>query len=242
MNLKKYIVSIFILFLAYCVQGQSLIPRSSNASIIKKTYYTLCYNENNRQADWVYYELTYPMINGIAKRKNNFRVDKSIKNGASTPKDYLRSGYDRGHLCPAAAMKQNSLAMSETFYMSNMSPQKPYFNRGVWKKLEAKVRSWVHKGSSLYVVTGPIFKDNLGSIGKNKVTIPGYFYKVIYDPLHKRMIAFVLRNKKSELSLKYFVTTVDKIEKLTNIDFFPELDDKLENKLESKVSLLGWKL
>jgi len=93
--------------------------------------------------------------------------------------DYKNSGYDRGHLCPVAAMKLNHTSMSETFFMSNISPQEPNFNRGIWKNIEALVREWGWNTKS-HVVSGPIFKDNKGSIGANKVTVPGHYYKVIY--------------------------------------------------------------
>lgn len=125
--------------------------------------------------------------------------------------------------------------------MSNMSPQKPYFNRGIWKKLEAIVRNWVLKEKELYVVTGPIFKANYGVIGESKVTVPGYYYKVLYDPTgEQKMIALILPNEKSSRSLSSFAVTVDKLEEITGIDFFESLDDNIENKLESKSDIGKW--
>jgi len=190
----------------------------------------------------VYYQLESSYLKGNVKRKNNFRADPSVRTGSATLADYKKSGYDRGHLCPAAAMKLNEKAMSETFLMSNMSPQKPYFNRGVWKKLEAQVRKWACAENMVYVVTGPVFKNNMGAIGKNKVTIPGYYYKVLYDATgSKKMIAFLLPNKKSAAPLQSFVVSVDKIEKITGIDFFSQLNDDVENRLEKVSSINSWK-
>lgn len=219
----------------------SLLPKSSG-EIVKHTYYTLCYSEEHEQALWVYYILSPSFItNDAVERVDNFRADPKVQTGSATPEDYKSSGYDRGHLCPAADMKLNNNAMSETFYMSNMSPQSPYFNRGIWKQLEAQVRSWGLREKKLHVVTGPIFKDNKGNIGKNRVTIPGYYYKVIYDPTDApKMIAFLLPNEKSALQIEPFVVSVDSVEQLTQIDFFPELADSIETLLEKKSDFFLW--
>ncbi len=209
------------------------------ANIIKHSYYTLAYSEENEQALWVYYLLTPEFITGAVKRNGDFRPDPAVRTGSATLADYKNSGYDRGHLCPAADMKLNAMAMSETFYMSNMSPQVPGFNRGIWSQVEDQVRKWVLAYDSLYIVTGPVFRDNLGAIGQNKVTVPGYYYKVIYSPGKKEMIGLVLPNKASTETIERFVVPVDSIEVLTGIDFFPELPDRIENDLEKDVDIPG---
>ena len=162
-----------------------------------------------------------------------------VSTGSASLADYSGSGYDRGHLCPAADMTLNKTSMSETFYLSNMSPQLAGFNRGIWSSLEEQVRKWALEYSKLYVVTGPIFKDNIASIGINKVTVPGYFYKVLYDGKN-RMIGFILPNASSSKSLVQFTVKVDEIEQKTGIDFFSGLDDKLENQLESNINTDNW--
>lgn len=195
----------------------------------------------HEQAIWVYYELTPELVNGTTERADDFRYDPKVSSGSATPDDYKNSGYDRGHLCPAADMKINDNAMSETFYMTNMSPQAPYFNRGIWKNLEALVRDWSLKEEKLYIATGPVFRSNKGKIGKNEITIPGYYYKVIYDPTDTpKMIAFVLPNEKSSLPFENFVVSVDSVEYLTNIDFFPNLPDEIETKLEHQSNYKLW--
>jgi len=218
--------------------GSLLIPISTNAKaeIVKHTYYQLEYDETHEQAAWVFYMLTPEFINGTAERKNKFKPDKLVTTGSAALIDYKGSGYDRGHLCPAGAMKVNQKAMDESFYMSNMSPQLPAFNRGKWKQLESQVRKWVAKEDTLFVVTGPIFTDSLGVIGVNKVTIPAYYYKVIYDPTdEKKMIAFIMPNRKIENSILDYVVTVNEVELKTGIDFFSALPDELELKLESEI-------
>ena len=216
-----------------------LEPKSAG-EIVKHTYYSLAYSEENEQAYWVYYQLTPEEINGSQSRTDDFRPDPLISTGSATLADYSGSGYDRGHMCPAADMKLNKTSMSETFYLSNMSPQVAGFNRGIWSTVEDQVRKWAIEFDGLDVATGPIFNDNLGTIGADKVTVPGYYYKVLYSEKKKIMIGLILPNASSQKSLDQFVVTVDEIEKETGIDFFSGLDDQLENQLESNIQMENW--
>ncbi|MGY5354450.1 DNA/RNA non-specific endonuclease [Wenyingzhuangia sp. IMCC45467] len=212
---------------------QKFLPTASN-KIYHHTYYSLSYNEKHEQADWVYYLLTKEYVNGTAKRKDNFRADDLITTKSASLQDYKKSGYDRGHLCAAADMKINKTAMSETFFLSNMSPQLPGLNRGEWKKLEDKVRDWAIQEDSILVVTGPVFKDNIKQIGENQVTIPGYYYKVIYDLTKpQKMTAFILPHQAKPQSFMNYQTTVNEVEKITGIDFFSILEDEFEEQLEA---------
>ena len=220
------------------IADKGLEPISAG-EIIKHTYYTLAYSEENEQAYWVYYELTPELINGTQSRTDDFRADPLVTTGSASLADYSGSGYDRGHFCPAADMTLNKISMSESFYLSNMSPQLAGFNRGIWSSLEDQVRKWALEYSKLYVVTGPIFKDNIASIGANKVTVPGYYYKVLFDGKDK-MIGLILPNASSSKSLIQFVVKVDEIEQQTGIDFFSGLDDKIENQLEGSINTASW--
>ncbi|NJB83905.1 DNA/RNA non-specific endonuclease [Wenyingzhuangia aestuarii] len=209
---------------------------STTSTIANKTYYSLEYNETHEQANWVYYLLTAEFVNGTAKRKDNFKSDTSIPTESASLNDYKKSGYDRGHLCPAADMKLNNQAMSETFLMSNMSPQLPSFNRGEWKRLESQVRKWAVEEDSIIVITGPIFKNNIGQIGKNKVTVPGAYYKVLYDLTQpQKMTAFILPHTKEVKAYHNYQTSVNKVEQETGIDFFAILPDELEEQLETNI-------
>lgn len=221
------------------IQNQGSQPISAG-EIVKHTYYTLAYSEENEQASWVYYELTPELINGTQSRTDDFRADPAVTTGSAALGDYKGSGYDRGHLCPAADMALNHTSMSESFYLSNMSPQVAGFNRGIWSTMEDQVRKWALEFDGLDVATGPIFKDNVGEIGSNQVTVPGYYYKVLYSEKSQIMIGLVLKNEASSKNLEQFVVVVDSIEKLTGIDFFPGLDDKLENQLEGKITSNEW--
>ncbi|MCK3686388.1 DNA/RNA non-specific endonuclease [Maribellus sp. YY47] len=213
--------------------AQNYTPKSSG-EIVKHNSYSLAYSEQHEQALWVLYHLKPEMVTGAADRSDDFRPDPKVSTQSASLEDYKGSGYDRGHLCPAADMKQSSTAMSETFFLSNMSPQVPGFNRGIWKNLEETVRKWSLEENGIWVVTGAIFKDNKGAIGKNKVTVPGYYYKVIYDYTgEEKMIALILPNSEREKQLSDYVVSVDLVEELTGVDFFPQLDDSTEEKLES---------
>jgi len=234
-----------LLVMLFTVSGikasDDLLPTSTTGQVVKHTYYVLSYSEVHEQPEWVYYKLTASFVNGHVSRTDDFRPDPKVSTGSAQLYDYKGSGYDRGHLCPAGDMKMSRTAMSETFYMSNMSPQTPSFNRGIWKNLEATVRNWAVREGEIYVVTGGVLSEVKGKIGSNSVTVPAYYYKVIYDPTgDKKMIALILPNEKGTQPLQSYVVSVDEVEKLTGIDFFPELDDELENKLESRSDATLW--
>jgi endonuclease G len=156
--------------------------------------------------------------------------------------DYKGSGYDRGHLAPAADFSYDDFALSQSFYLSNMSPQNPSFNRGIWKKLEDQVRDWAMENDNIYVVTGPVLNKSFKTIGNNEVSVPEYYYKIVLD-IQKpdiKAIAFLMKNEKSSASLESFVVTINRLESLTGLDFFPTMPDQLENALEESKTTRGW--
>ena len=138
-------------------------------------------------------------------------------------------------------MKWSKTAMRESFFMSNISPQNPGFNRGIWKSLEGQVRKWSNN-SSIYIVTGGILKKNLATIGPNKVSVPKFFYKVILDIQEPSIkgIGFVLPNKKGSRQLRDYAVSIDDVEELSGIDFFYLLPDSIENKLEKSFNYNHW--
>lgn len=243
MQYKALFTSFFvILFIQAFTQNFNYLPISTTGQIIKHQFYTLSYSEDHEQAEWVAYELTKKEVFGTFQRTNDFRPDPLVKTQSAQLSDYKGSGYDRGHLAPAGDMKMNHTSMSESFFMSNMSPQTPSFNRGIWLQLEKQVRAWAVWDESIYVVTGGVFKDFLGQIGTNHVMIPGSFYKVIIDYREPwiKAIAFVLPNEKGTKQLIEYVVTIDYVESITGIDFFPALPDSLENILESTKDVSKW--
>jgi endonuclease G len=178
-----------------------------------------------------------------ANRESAFLEDPEVRTGSAISFDYQGSGYDRGHLAPAGDMHWSAKTMLESFYMSNMSPQEPSFNRGIWSKLEKAVRRFAYSEGSVVVVTGPIVTaDDTKTIGHNKVRVPGFYYKVIYDETPpEKMIAFILPNKGSNKPVESFVVTVDDVEEATGLDFFSALPKETQDRLESKSNPKDWK-
>ena len=219
--------------------------------------YSICYRESYEQAEWSAYMLCDFQLEKKASRSNDFRPDPEISTASSSPADYKKSGYDRGHLTPAADMAFSEKAMSETFFMSNMSPQAPRFNRGIWKELEAQVRTWAEKFGRVYVVSGPLLSkspEDYESIGENRVSVPEYFYKVILVPLYADgedrssmddaasvcAVGFVIPNKSCEDDFWNYACSIDQIEKMTGLDFYSALEDKTENRAEASFDRSLW--
>jgi DNA/RNA endonuclease G (NUC1) len=235
-------LSIILSLISSFVYSQDLRPLGLYDDIVSHTYYTLSYSEDHEQAEWVYYVLKSNQLNSTVERKDNFRPDFKVKTSSAQLYDYKGSGYDRGHLAPATDMKYNNISMSESFFMSNMSPQSPSFNRGIWKKIEKQFRDWSYKYGELVIVTGPVLKgENYGFIGYNKVTIPKWYYKVAIDPSnYDRNIAILIENKGSSASIKSFVVTIDYLEEFSGLDFFHNLSDKIEESFESSTHINLW--
>lgn len=235
-----------------------LKTHSADHELREFKYYSLCYRESYEQAEWSAECIKSSMLQKNATRSNDFRPDEKISTGSATLADYKSSGYDRGHLVPAADMSFDADAMSETFYMSNMSPQAPQFNRGIWVNLETQVRLWAQKFGKIYVVSGPVLNksaEEFPSIGKNQVSVPEFYYKVILAPVFKdeedkntpedsesaMAIGFIIPNQKCEKEFWDYAVPIDEVENITNIDFFPQLEDSLENQIESVFQLESWK-
>ena len=237
----KQLSIIFSLIYSF-VYSQDLRPLGLYNDIVSHSYYTLSYSEDHEQAEWVYYVLNSNQLNSSTERKNNFRPDNKVKTSSAQLYDYKGSGYDRGHLAPATDMKYNTISMSESFFMSNMSPQSPSFNRGIWKKIEKQFRDWSYKYGELVIITGPVLKgENYGSIGYNKVTIPKWYYKVAIDPSnYERNLAILIENKGSSASIKSFVVTIDYLEEFSGLDFFHNLSDEIEESFESSIHTNLW--
>ena len=227
------------------LNAQLEIPKfSEDMEIISYRGFTLSYSEEHEQPWWVAYELDINKLSGSIKRSNRFRIDPKVDKGSANLSDYKKSGFDRGHLAPAADMKWSKVAMDDSFLMSNISPQVPGFNRGIWKKLESVVRRWTNDNEKIYVVTGPVLINKYSTIGSNNVSVPNFFYKVIFDNKgpEKKGIGFVLPNEKSRNNLKDFSMNIDSVESITGIDFFHSLEDSFEDSLEISLDLSQWGL
>lgn len=218
------------------------LPTSTTGQVVHHQFYSLSYNEKYEQAEWVAYELTQKQLSSIAIKRPYFEKDPKVTTQSAHYKNFKDSGYNKGHLCPAGDRKFSVEAYNETFFTSNISPQSYEFNGGVWNRLEEKVRYWAQKYQKLYIVTGGVLTPNLKTIGSEKVAVPQYFYKIIlnYNAPKIKAIAFLMPHEKSEKGLYQFVTSIDEIETLTGIDFFPKLPDKIENEIEKSSSYKNW--
>lgn len=213
--------------------------RMEDTRILERMAYTLSYNDEWRIPNWVAWELTPEEVKGKAKRTDFFETDFDLpKRARSEYHDYRGSDYDRGHMAPAGDMKWDEEAMKESFYMSNICPQAPQLNRGDWRILEENCREWAKQHRTpIYIVCGPIVDEDKTHkrIGKNKVTVPDAFFKVVMK-LGRRpsAVGFIFPNDDCNESLESYAMPVDSVESVTGIDFFHLLPDDQENELEAK--------
>ncbi len=215
----------------------------ATCELVEHSFYSLDYSEKHEQPRWVYYKISSQDLGGDVKRASSFTLDPKVSTRSAASSDYTKSGYDRGHLCPAGDMSHSEVAMRESFYMSNISPQAPAFNRGIWKSLEERVRRWCATEGELHIVTAGVLSDVSASIGtSSKISIPKRFYKAIYAPRSGKMIAFIFANEGSSEPLRSFAVSVDQVEAATGIDLFHQLEDDIEAKLESTIRLDQWQL
>lgn len=222
---------------------QEYLPTTRNGKVVQHQFYSLSYAEKYESAEWVAYELTADQVQNKnnVERTDNFTQDPSVASNSAHTDDYRGSGYDRGHLLPAADRDFSEAAMQETFYMSNMSPQDPAFNRGIWKNLESDVRDWAAQLGHLYVVTGPIFTPRVKTyIGENRVGVPYYYYKVLLDYNRQQGIGFILKNAGSDKEIIEFAVPIAEVEKRTGINFFPQLSAQESKKIEQSYDANFW--
>ena len=206
--------------------SSNYLPASTTDEIIQRTYFSISYSEEHEQAEWVAYELTRENLKlPNVDRTGDFRPDPKVRKGSASTRDYSRTGYDRGHLAPAGDMAFSTEAMSESFYMTNISPQIRNFNSGIWRELEENVRDWAMRFDRIYVVTGPILTRGVReTIGDNEVSVPDEFYKVILDinDSEIKAIAFIIPNEVSNNQIEDYAVSIDEVEAITGIDFFHE--------------------
>lgn len=204
--------------------------------------FSLAFNNKTHQARWVAYELTADEARARrAERQNRFRKDTIPGLLTASNSDYLRSGYDKGHLAPAADMAWDQEAMDQSFFFSNISPQTPRLNRGAWKFLEDQIRKWAIQFEGLYLITGPLLTIPIDTIGE--IPVPPYFFKAIlvYQADHQQSIGFLFPNEKdTDGDYRKFALSVDSLETLTGLDFFNKLPDRIENRLERSFSWEQW--
>ena len=219
--------------------------------IIKRTGYTVSYNRETRNANWVAWHLTKAHTYGSNQRaQEQFTEDTDVPSPRAVDQDYYSSRYDRGHLCPAGDNKWDAKAMRESFLFTNVCPQNHGLNKYEWNDLEILCREWARQYGAVDIVCGPIYdpspnthhpSPNIKTIGRNKVWVPDRLFKVVLCRSGQpKAIGFIYRNEGVKQPMEQAVYTVDEVENLTGIDFFPSLDDKIENRIEAEARLSDW--
>ena len=211
--------------------------------ILKRVAYTSSYNSDLRIPNWVAWQLTGAHTEGKNKRAGvKFQEDADVPLPRAVDFDYVRSGYDRGHLCPSADNRWDATAQGQSFLLTNVCPQDHNLNVGDWHELENLCRKWAKTYGSIYIVAGPVLlKGKHKTIGKNKVTVPEAFFKVVLCMEGKpKAIGFIYRNESGNRPKSYYVNTIDDVERITGIDFFPALPDNVEKAVEATCNLEEW--
>lgn len=215
-----------------------------NEQVITHTGYTVSYNQKWCLPNWVAYQLTADEVAGTVPRGDDFVPDPMVKGHSATTYDYKHSGYDRGHMAPAADMKWSETAMDESFYLSNICPQNKNLNKGDWNDLEELARKWATEYGSIYIACGPVVENNYKTIGENKVAVPKGFFKVFVRQTRNgwTTIAFYFDNVAGNRKLESYIRTIDEVEQITSIDFFSSLPDDIETAIERQTNISDWNL
>lgn len=216
--------------------------RGVSEQVIVKKSYTTSYNKNTLQPNWVFWHLTADHVNGDAVRPGNaYHEEGKVSRPRATLADYRRSGFTRGHMCPAGDNKWDRRAMYDTFSLINICPQTEKCNSGVWNNIEMQCREWALEYGELYIIAGPIFEKRPDTIGPNKVAVPDAFFKVVISLNGKKKgIGFICDNTNRNQTIKKCVVTIAEIERITGIDFFPYLSAYERHAVEDRANLRDW--
>jgi len=199
--------------------------------------YLLSSNFESKVPDWVVEALTDGNLDGPAVRRDNFKADEELAPGSRAElSDYSGKGFDRGHMAPAEDMTWDQEAMDQSFLLSNMAPQDPPFNRGIWARLEGMARGWADQHGRVIVFTGPVYDPDDRKIGGNRVEVPKAFFKIVYNPELRRAIGFQIPNERQTgHTAADFIVKIRDIEDETGIDFFTALSEREQNRIETIV-------
>lgn len=212
--------------------------------ILHRKGYTTSYNADHRIPNWTAWHLLGSHVTGPYKRKGiSYREDEEVPLPRATTFDYQQSGYDRGHMCPSGDNKWDAQAQQDCFLLTNMCPQNHNLNGGDWNELEMKCRKWAEHYGDIYIVCGPIlYRQKHKTIGRSRIVVPEAFYKVVLrlSP-QPAAIGFIYKNEDGNRPMGDYINTVRQVERITGVDFFPQLPDELENRVEKQASLDDWR-
>jgi endonuclease G len=221
--------------------------RNKNNYLLVKPQFALSYNNARGAPNWVSWHLEASDI-GDVERQNDFHPEPDLPRGFKrvTPTDYLKTGFDQGHMCNSKDRSTSEEDNSATFSMANMQPQTADLNRQVWKRLEDFSREIVGQGNELYIVAGCY--GGRKTIGKaNKVTVPAQCWKVIVvlpegrNDLSRvdentRVIAVIMPNKAgiSHDPWTKYIKTVRQVEAATGYNFLSEVPRRIQDVIETR--------
>ena len=219
--------------------------RKNRVRVLENEGYVCGYSETLRSPLWVSYRL-FDKVDATkaGERPADFDIDGRTMAKVRSD-EYTRSGYDRGHLAPNYGISRcyGRKAQLGTFLMSNVIPQKHEMNAGLWRHLEERAAvNYPGRFGEVWVVTGPIFSATPKTIGKG-VPVPEACFKIMIDETEGkiRAQAFVVPQEvPSGASLNRYIVSIDEVERLTKLDFFPDLEDGVEGKIESIKASRPW--
>jgi endonuclease G len=257
-SISKQIETLKLEGLKFRLMENGLPELNEGENLVCHSVFCLVYSEEDEVAKWVAHILSHDIVNGAVSRTNDFRPDSLVLTGSSVEADYFIKtkledgtydydgfGYDRGHLAPSADFRWSEIALSESYLYSNMTPQLPDFNREIWAGLEGFFRAYVYNNSDrdLFIVTGPILSDGLPKQTRsvNNVTIPERHFKIAVDFEENKGIAFVIPQEYDSNPIESFVVSIDSVESITGINFFSNLSDEDEQKIESQSDISLWR-
>ena len=250
-KVSSYITYLFAAFILSvqmsCAQNDCIekpAPLKGKSEIIlKRKGYTVSYNKENKIPNWVAWHLTSDHADGVYKRTGGYQEDTEVPKPRATKEDYNNTRWTHGHMCPAGDNKWDKKAMIESNLLTNICPQGRSLNSGLWNAIERNCRKWAIEYGDLYIVCGPVLLNREHeTIGENKIVVPEAFFKVILCLKPKpKAIGFVIRNNEGKKKRDQYINTVDEVERITGIDFFPALSDDIENEVEAYSNLDDWK-
>ncbi len=211
--------------------------------IIKKKSYIVSYNKDTKIANWVAWHLTSEHTEGSIGRGNMFHEDEEVPSPKATVEDYKGSGWSRGHMCPAGDNKWDAEAMYQSFSLINVCPQNASLNSGLWNSLEIDCRNWAKRFHDIYIICGPVFfQQNHEVIGFNEIYVPEAFFKVVLCLNGKpKGLGVIVKNTAGNKKKDIYYNSIDQVERITGMDFFPLLSDDVEDEVESNLDMDMWK-
>ncbi|MCR5065144.1 MAG: DNA/RNA non-specific endonuclease [Bacteroidales bacterium] len=222
--------------------GLPQIADSIAQQLLWRKAYVVSYNSDTRQPNWVAWKLTAEHADGnIQRPATAWHDDKEVPQPRAYYQDYKGLSdkgkrWDRGHLCPAGDNKWDSVAMYESFLMTNACPQDKALNSGMWNQIEMQCRQWAKQYGEIYIVCGPLFlNQEHDTVGRNRIVVPEAFFKVIMclDKEHPWGVGYICRNNEGFRKRDLYENTISEIERITGITFFPELSSEISAKVKN---------